>query len=161
MRTRLVQKFYPKGYRPVCRYCATSIVTTPGDVYVLLVETAVFSTNVETLLRDSGTTSAKEHETSRSRSGGAFGLSRTSPGESVSMNSTDAGSEAGLIDILLFAAISSELLSRGRSFERDKLLTYFFRHAASQEVFYFLLSVLLAQTVLQTNVRSSNSPFYA
>ena len=63
---------------------------------------------------------------------------------SVFINSTEAGWEAVLIDSLLFASISSELLSWGRTFERDKLLPYFFRHAASQEVFCLSLSVLLA-----------------
>ena len=83
-------------------------------------------------------------KTSRSCSGRAKGSSRAAPGMSASMNSADTGSDATLIDGLLFVSISSGLLSRGRTFEHNKLLSYFFRHAASQEVFYFSLSVLLA-----------------
>ena len=40
VRARPVRKLYPRDYRPVCCCCATSIVTMPGDVYALFVETA-------------------------------------------------------------------------------------------------------------------------
>ena len=101
-----------------------------------LKSTVAFSTNVEPWFHDTQVTSAKGQKTSRSRSGGAKGSSRAAPGMSASMNSTDIGSEAVLIDGLLFASISSGLLSRRRTFKCDKLLLYFFRCAASHKVFY-------------------------
>ena len=57
------------------------------------------------------------------------------------MNYTDAGLEAALIDSLLFASIFSGILSRGRTFERNKLLPYFLHHAASKEVLSLFLSI--------------------
>ena len=53
--------------------------------------------------------------------------------------------------------------NRYRTFEQDELhhvSTRFFRHAASQELFYVSIPIVLAQTVLQANARNSNSPQY-
>ena len=59
-----------------------------------LKSTIAFSTDVEVRLHDTGGTSAKEPETSKNRSGRAFGSSKAASGMSVSMNSTDAGSQS-------------------------------------------------------------------
>ena len=84
--------------------------------------------HVVTWLHDTGATSTKKQETSRSHSGRAFDSSRAAPGVSASLNSTDAGSEEALIDSLLLrpflAGYSHEAeLSNKTSYYRTSFAT--------------------------------------
>ena len=72
------------------------------------------------------------------------GSSRAASGISASASSTDAGSEATLVDGLLFASISSGATLTRQTFRMGQAITALLRHVASQEVYYFSISVLLA-----------------
>ena len=66
------------------------------------------------------------------------GPSRAAP------RTSSAGSEAMLVDGLLFALVSSGATLTKQNFQTGKVFPHFFRHVASQEPYYSSISVLLA-----------------
>ena len=137
MIARPVRKFYSKDYRPVSRCCVTSVFAMPGDVCVVCGNSRAKDRSVSMHRFPRGPTrrkqwlkalkvdekDVKDHHRVCSRHFANADASNTPDLTLGKRFASPTGSEAALVDGLLFASISSRATLRRQNFRTGQAIT--------------------------------------